>query len=140
MWMSSGFALMPRLHWAQLTNFLPLVALGRDSASGLWLDTMGSLVKLFPCFLLFLNFSCSGETTTVRIPASHVTKEPTLRRENPVTWKAITHGMEQKFLMEVSDMARWYAGTASLAQLSHFKRAPVKRKRKMHFLASREVG
>lgn len=69
--MSSGFPLMPRLHWAQLTNFLPLVTLCRDSGdatSVLWLDTMGSLVKQFPCFLLFLNFSCSSETSTVTIP------------------------------------------------------------------------
>lgn len=66
--MSSGFALMPWLHWAQLTNFLPLVTLCRDSAdtaSEFWLDPMGSLVKQFPCFLLFLNFSCSIKTTTV---------------------------------------------------------------------------
>lgn len=80
--MSSGLALMPRLHWAHLTN-LPLATLRRDSAdatSGLWLDPMGSLVKQPPCFLLFLNFSCSTETTTVTIFVNNI-KEQTLRQE-----------------------------------------------------------
>lgn len=37
----------------------------------------------------------------------------------------MTHGRVQKFLMEVSDMARWYDGTVFLPQLSHFTRVPV---------------
>lgn len=130
--MSWGFVLMPWLHWAQLTNFVPFDTRLRDSAnatSGLWLEPMGSLVKQFPCFLLFLNFSCSTETTSVTIPWI-TQRKPTPRRGDLVTWKAITHGIVQKFLMEVSDMARWYAGTANFPQLSHFKRAPVKRRKK----------
>lgn len=37
----------------------------------------------------------------------------------------MTQGREQKFLMLVSDMARWYAGTAFLPQWSQLTRAPV---------------
>lgn len=43
----------------------------------------------------------------------------------------MTQGSVQKFLMEVSDMARWYAGTVFFPQLSQFNRAPMKREFKM---------
>lgn len=40
------------------------------------------------------------------------------------TWKVKTHGREQKFLMEASDMARWYEGTVFLLHKSQFTRVP----------------
>lgn len=66
MWMSSGFAVMQRLHWAQLISLVLLDSLrwgSVDVTSWLWVDPMGNLVKTLPCVWFFLNFSCSNKTT-----------------------------------------------------------------------------
>lgn len=60
----------------------------------------------------------------------HPTSQHVQSKNICFTWKAMTQGNVQKFLMEVSDMARWYAGTLSFPQLSQSNRVATKKKKK----------